>query len=264
MVSLSRFLISPDSPLKAQGTITLAGREAHHLIHVRHLGPGDLVELIDGSGRVARARVIWIDRRQVGLDIIEIQRQEDDCLPIELIVALPKKNRMDWIIEKATELGVQTIRPVVTEHTVVKLDNKRAERRLERWKEIARQALKQCRGGLPPVIYPLLPLKQSLDNGPGAGAKLLLWESERLQTLYSAWRDQAKAIPVTIIVGPEGGLSKEEVVICRDAGFIPATMGLRILRSETAAIGAVAALAAYMLSDLEQQRGGPSDIPCHN
>ncbi|NIA08801.1 MAG: 16S rRNA (uracil(1498)-N(3))-methyltransferase [Nitrospiraceae bacterium] len=246
---LSHFLIPADIPLKPQTTITLAGQEAHHLLHVRHLGPGDLVNLIDGYGRIAKAKIIWANGGQAGLNIIEVWRQQGDCLPIKLIVALLKGNHMDWVVEKATELGVQSIYPVITEHTVVKLDNKKAGRRLGRWEEIARQALKQCRGGLLPAIYPLVSLKDALKRSPCDGAKVLLWESERLRSLYSAWKNQAKATPITIVVGPEGGLSPKEVLACRDTGFISATMGPRILRSETAAIAAVAALAAYMLSD---------------
>ena len=251
-MSLSCFLIPVGTPLEKRGTVILTGREAHHLLHARHLGPGSFVRLIDGFGRVAKAEVVWAKGSQAGLNIMEVRRQQKDCLPIELIVALLKGNRMDWMIQKATELGVQSIHPVISRYTVVKVDNEKAGRRLGRWKEIARQALKQCRGSLLPAIYPPVPLKEALEKIPHAGAKILLWESERLRSLFSAWRDQARALPAIIVVGPEGGLSREEVLACKNAGFLSATMGLRTLRSETAAIGAVAALAAIMLSDLEE------------
>jgi 16S rRNA (uracil1498-N3)-methyltransferase len=253
-MSLARFLISSDALSRAQGTLTLTGREAHHLTHVRRLGPGSLVKLIDGSGLVAKAKVIQVNGTEVGLHIMEVLEQQNDCLPIKLIVALLKGDRMGWMIQKATELGVQTICPIITRHTVVKVDAEKTGRYLVRWKEIARQALKQCKGSLVPTIYPVVSLKEALEKVSYARAKILLWESEKRRSLFSAWRDQGNATPVAVIAGPEGGFSSEEILACKGAGFSTATMGTRTLRSETAAIGAVAALAAMMTSDLEEKR----------
>jgi 16S rRNA (uracil1498-N3)-methyltransferase len=218
------------------------------------LGPGSLVELIDGSGVVAKAKIIRVNGAEAGLQIMEVSEQQNDCLPINLIVALLKGDRMGWMIQKATELGVQTICPVITQHTVVKIYAKKTGRHLVRWKEIAGQALKQCRGNLAPTIHPVVSLKEILGKVSYAGAKILLWESEKKRSLFSAWRDQGNVTPVTVIVGPEGGLSREEILACKREGFSTATMGKRTLRSETAAIGAVAALAAMMTSGLEKKR----------
>jgi 16S rRNA (uracil1498-N3)-methyltransferase len=253
-MSLVRFLISSDALSKARSTLTLTGKEAHHLRRVRRLGPGSLVELIDGSGVVAKAKIIRVNRTEVGLHIVEVSEQQNDCLPIKLIVPLLKGDRMRWMIQKATELGVQTICPVITQHTVVKVDVEKTGRHLVRWKEIAGQALKQCRGSLAPTIHPVILLEEILGKVSYAGAKILLWESEKKRSLFSAWRDQGNVTPVTIIVGPEGGFSREEILACKGAGFYTATMGRRTLRSETAAIGAVAALAAMMTSGLEEKR----------
>ncbi len=215
------------------------------MTRVRRLGPGNLVELIDGSGVVAKAKIIRVNRTEVGLHIVEVSGQQNDCLPINLIVALLKGDRMGWMIQKATELGVQTICPVITKHTVVKVDPEKTDRHLVRWKEIAGQALKQCKGSLVPTIYPVVSLEDALEK-VSSGAKILLWESEKKRSLFSAWRDQGNNTPVAVIAGPEGGFSREEILACKGAGFFTVTMGRRTLRSETAAIGAVAALAAMM------------------
>jgi 16S rRNA (uracil1498-N3)-methyltransferase len=252
-MSIARFLISSDVLSGAQRTIILTGREAHHLIHVRRLGLGSLVELIDGSGMIAKAKVIRINGTEAGLHITEVLEQQNDCLPIMLIVALLKGNRMGWMIQKATELGVQTIYPVITRHTVVKLTAEETGRHLVHWNEVAVQALKQCKGSRAPTICPVVSLEEALKKISYARAKILLWESEKTCSLFSAWKDQGNATPVVVIAGPEGGFSREEILACRGAGFSTATMATRTLRSETAAIGAVAALAAMMTSGLEER-----------
>jgi 16S rRNA (uracil1498-N3)-methyltransferase len=253
-MSLARFLISSDVLSRAQSTLILTGREAHHLTHVRRLGPGSLIELIDGSGVIAKAKVIRINGAEVGLHIVEVSEQQNDCLPITLIVALLKRDRMAWMIQKSTELGIQTIHPVITQHTVVKVDTEKTGRHLVRWKEIARQALKQCKGSRVPTIYPVVSLEEALEKVSYARAKILLWESEKTCSLFSAWRGQGNATPVAVIAGPEGGFSREEILTCKGAGFSTATMGKRTLRSETAAVGAVAALSAMIISGLEKKR----------
>jgi 16S rRNA (uracil1498-N3)-methyltransferase len=252
-MSIARFLISSDVLSRAKSTIILTGREAHHLIRVRCLGPGSLVELIDGSGIIAKAKVIRVNGIEAILHIVEVLEQQNDCLPIMLIVALLKGTRMGWMIQKVTELGVRTICPVITRYTVVKLAAEKTDRHLVRWKEIARQTLKQCKGSRVPTIYPAVSLEEALRKISCAKAKILLWESEKTCSLFSAWKDQGNATPVAVIVGPEGGFSREEILICKGAGFSTATMGTRILRSETAAIGAVAAMAAMMTSGLEER-----------
>lgn len=252
-MSLPRFLIPTDAVVKSQTGFILTGREAHHLLRVRRLRPGNLVKLIDGSGRVAKAAIVWEDGTRVGLDVEDVRKQQEDCLLIELIVALLKSDRMNWMIQKVTELGVHTICPVITRRSVSRLYGDKAEKRLARWKEIARQTLKQCNGGLAPTIYPPVPLKDALGRVSRAGAKILLSESEEKRSLFSAWKNQGNVTPVAVVVGPEGGLSEEEVLACERAGFCSAGMGPRTLRAETAAISAVAALAAMMTSGLEEK-----------
>lgn len=250
-MSLTRFLISSDALSKVKGTLILTGREAHHLTRVRRLGPGSLVELIDGSGLIAKAKIIKVNKTEAGLRIVEVSERQNDCLPIKLIVPLLKGDRMRWMIQKATELGVQTICPVITQHGVVKVDIEKTCRHLLRWNEIAVQALKQCRGSRAPTIHQVIPLEEILDKTSDGESKILLWESEKNRSLFSAWRDQRNVTPVNIMIGPEGGFSGEEILACEKAGFYTATMGRRTLRSETAAIGATAALAAMMTSGLE-------------
>ena len=252
-MTLTRFLISSDVLSKAKSTLTLTGKEAHHLTRVRRLGPGSLVELIDGSGLVARAKIIQVNKTEADLRIMEVSKQQNDCLPIKLIVPLLKGDRMSWMIQKATEFGVQTICPVITQHSVVKVDIEKTRRHLVRWNEIALQALKQCRGSLAPTIHPVIRMEEIFEKTSHGESKILLWESEKNRSLFSAWKEQGNVTPVNIIVGPEGGFSGEEILVCEKAGFYTATMSRRTLRSETAAIGAAAALAAMMNSGLEEK-----------
>jgi 16S rRNA (uracil1498-N3)-methyltransferase len=170
-----------------------------------------------------------------------------------LVVAMLKANRMSWMIQKATELGVKAIYPVITHYSVIKVDTEKASTYLNRWKSIALQSLKQCRGNFLPIIHSPDSLERTLKKVSCAKAKIVLWEQEKKRSLFSAWNEQGNDIPVSIIAGPEGGFSREEITACRDAGFSSATMGKRTLRSETAAIGAVAAITAIMTFGLEKE-----------
>jgi 16S rRNA (uracil1498-N3)-methyltransferase len=248
-MGVRHFSIKGEGLRKHPATLTLTGGEAHHILRVLRLGPGSIVNLVDDTGTVAGARILWEDGRTLGMELTGAGTPTEDRLPVELVVGLLKKSRMDWLIQKATELGAAAIRPVTTEHTVVKIHDDDSERRVARWREIARQALKQCRGHLAPTIHPLTPLHNVLEDSPGHGAKLVLWESEKRKGLLSAWREQGNTVPLTIVVGPEGGFSMKEIAACEKAGFHRASLGSRTLRAETAAIAALGAAMATMAGE---------------
>jgi len=251
-MGLPHFVVEIELQGSTPSRFILEGSEAHHLTRVLRLGPGDLVRLVDGRGGIAVARIVGEQGQAVALEIVETGRPQEDRLPVDIIVGVLKGERMDWLIQKATELAVRAVHPVLMEHTVVRMDSKRASGRLFRWRQIARQALKQCRGLVAPVVYPVIALEEALSETPRSAAKMVFWECEGEQDLVSAWREQACAVPVTLVIGPEGGLSSAELQSCRGAGFRTASLGRRTLRAETAAIAGIAVLGALM----EWREGG--------
>lgn len=247
------FVVKTAAPLLAGEHITLTGGEAHHIKNVLRLKIGDLANLINTSGIKAMARIANIGQDSVTMELLENSDYHDDRLPIELIAAVIKGDKMSWLVQKAAELGVTAIRPVLTEHTVVRLSGKEREQKAARWREIALQTLKQCKGVIIPEIYPAVALKEAVfrpDNETDPKALILLDEKYRGNGLIEVWEGLNRPVAgVTILTGPEGGLSKEETDMCKDAGFVQASLGPRILKAETAAIAAISILSALILHD---------------
>ncbi|MBS3916735.1 MAG: 16S rRNA (uracil(1498)-N(3))-methyltransferase [Sulfuritalea sp.] len=228
-------------PLVSRGMTELPPAMAHHASRVLRLGAGDEVTLFNGEGGECPGRIEEVGRGvRVRLgDWRDIERES----PLELVLAqaLPSGDKMDWIVQKAVELGAARIQPLSAARSVVKLSGERAERRVEHWRQVAIAACEQCGRNRLPLIEPILDLRQWLggrvqDNGisclmlaPGA--------TQRPRELAGARR-------LILLVGPEGGLSEEEASMASSAGFAGLSLGPRILRTETAGTAALAALGA--------------------
>ncbi|NDY43094.1 16S rRNA (uracil(1498)-N(3))-methyltransferase, partial [Dissulfurirhabdus thermomarina] len=177
-----RFFLLPEGTRPGpDGTVALAGEEAVHLRRVLRLREGDRVHLADGTGWRAPARVRRIgagrgNGPRVVLELAGPAEEVDDLVPVHLLVAVLKKEAMDWLVQKAAELGAARLQPVVTARTVVRLDSSRAGARLERWRGLARQALKQCRGGRVTEVAPVAPLEAALAACAGLPGRFFLWE----------------------------------------------------------------------------------------
>ncbi|UKL14505.1 16S rRNA (uracil(1498)-N(3))-methyltransferase [Dissulfurimicrobium hydrothermale] len=246
------FAVKGVLPLLIGERVALTGKEAHHMKDVLRLGPGDLVNLIDAAGYKAMARIMTIDTESVVLEVLEDATFQDDRLPIELIASIIKSDKMDWLIQKATELGVTAIRPVLTAHTVVRLGVGRREQKVARWHEIAIQTLKQCKSLMPPKIHAITHLEDTLIEVCRASdpkALILLDEKYKDKGLIEVWNELNKPTKVVILTGPEGGLSDKETDMCKKAGFVQASLGSRILKAETAAVAAISILGALILHD---------------
>jgi len=236
---------------KGREPFTLRGREARHILRVLRLGPGDPLLLMDAEGRRCRALIL-----EAGIG--ELRVRALDFLPpatpspirIILCQALLKAGAMETVIRKATELGVSEILPFASRRTVVNLSRERAETRTQRWRQIAVEAAKQSDAALPPRIAPPLSWEQMLQRTYESPAiKLILWEGAKGTDLKDLLRG-SEPVPVVVgIVGPEGGFDPGEAMDAKDAGFVPVTMGARILRAETAAL-VLAALLQYEWGDL--------------
>ena len=232
-------------PLSAGATVQLPAETAHHAVNVLKVGAGDTAILFDGRGGQWRATLAMNGKPpkaalMATLETFDAQDNESP-LDITLVQALPAGDKMDWVVQKAVELGVARIQPVMARRSVVKLSGERAERRVAHWRGVVLAACEQSgRTRVPPVAEPC-----GLDEylaGPGAlgatGTGLLL-DPFASQTLTGLARVSQ---PVSVLIGPEGGLSAAERQLAQAAGYQPARMGPRVLRTETAAVVALALL----------------------
>ena len=235
-----------DLPLAAGGRITLPEIAGHHVARVLRLGAGDALTVFDGRGGEYRATLVRVSRAAVEVDVgAHDPVDRESALAVELGQGICRGDRMDLVVQKATELGVAVIRPVVCERTVVKLDAARTERRLAHWRAIAVHAAQQSGRTRVPELAEVEGLGTFLargGNGPATGPAFVL--SPRTGASLSDLAPPVPGEPVRLLVGPEGGLSPREVERAGGAGFTGLRLGPRVLRTETAALVALAALQA--------------------
>jgi 16S rRNA (uracil1498-N3)-methyltransferase len=230
----------------SEGPRVLREAAYHHLARVLRVRVGDEITLFDGAGNEAEARVARIWPTEILCTVGAVRGSAPAPVALTLIVGLLKGEKMDWVVQKATELGVARICPAECAHAVVKVaDEKRAGRRA-RWEKIAGEAARQCGRADVPEVAELRELGVALALGPGW--RVLLHEAERQATLRRVL-PAPRPLEVTVAVGPEGGFAPAEVALGRAAGYQVVGFGPRILRAETAALAAVAVL-GYALGDL--------------
>jgi len=225
-----------DAELSPQGTLLLPDDAAHHAARVLRLREGDPVLLFDGRGGEYEARLSMPRRGQVLAEVgARRDLERESPLAVTLVQAVSSGEKMDFTIQKAVELGVAAIQPVLTEKSVVRLSAEREAKKLAHWRRVAIAACEQCgRNRIPEIRDPV-----ALERyRPGAGSKILLSPSGP-----GKLADLAKG-PVLLAAGPEAGFSDGEEQFLLRAGFQPVRLGPRILRTETAALAALAALNA--------------------
>jgi len=231
-------LFSP-VPLRPERCFTLDAGQTRYLTRALRLRSGDELTVFDGSGGAYLATIIRIDKS--GVDIRTgalLSASTESSLRIRLLQGLSKGDRMDTVVQKATELGVQRISPLLTSHSVVKLEGKRASRRREHWQKIAQSACEQCGRNIVPVIDGTVSLNDWFDqNRDDAGTQLILCP-EGNTPLSSV---DAPRQGLTLLIGPEGGFSRSEYECAAAAGFIDVSLGPRVLRTETATLAVVSA-----------------------
>lgn len=238
--------------------VTFDRDETRHLARVLRLRPGDTIVASDGSGRDLTVRLETIGETATGTVLGVTAGAPESPLRLTLLQGIPKGDKMETIVRAATELGVARVWPVVAERTVVRLEPGRWRERARRWQRVAREATKQCgRTVIPEVDIPR-PLAEWLDRlEPPAPAelRLCLWEGEapplhHILAPQPRVLDRApRATDALLLIGPEGGLAREEVERARAHGFVVTSLGRRILRTETAG-PAVAAILQWTLGDL--------------
>src|SRR4030043_45161 len=231
---MPRFYV-PQPQIKNE-MLRIEGDEVRHIRRVLRLKAGDEIIVFDGSGKEYEGTIV--EERPFSV-VIRIQNifssKRESHLEITLAQSLLKGEKMDYLIQKGTELGVKEIIPFFSSRSVPILEKSRRLKRRYRWERIAIEASKQCGRGVIPKIEPLQDYSEMLQNIPPDFLRLILWEKEgaRLKEVLAGLKEKVK---ILFIVGPEGGLSQEEVVHAKEKSFIPITLGKRILRSETASL----------------------------
>ena len=228
---LSRFFI--DAPLSL-GEHELPEAQAHYIGRVLRMAEGDALQLFDGSGNEFRGTLLEVGKKRVVVRLDEsFAGQVESPLQIHLGQGLSRGERMDWAIQKATELGVNEITPIFSERCEVRLKDERADKRLAHWRQVAVSACEQCGRSRVPMIHPPLMLADWTKQTQ-ADLKLVL------HPVAEPLESHAKPATLAFLIGPEGGLSDAEVAQAHAAGFLPARLGPRVLRTETAPVVALA------------------------
>ena len=227
-------------PLTSGQTLALPPGPARHVQVLRHQ-PGDVLTLFDGRGGEYTATVERMGRSEVTVQVgAHDPVEREAALAVHLAVGMPANERMDWLVEKAMELGVASIQPLVTAHSVLRLSGERAQKKQAHWQAIAIAACEQCGRNRVPPVYPVLGLQDWLGAQPAAAAGDGRWLLSFVpETRPAAEAAGAALRALTVLSGPEGGLQASEEQAALDAGFQAVTLGPRVLRAETAALAAL-------------------------
>ena len=238
-----------DIPLHRGESLLLPERAARHA-QVLRLQPGDAITLFNSSGGEFSATIERMGRSEVQARVgthEPIEREANRS--VHLVMGMPANERMDWLVEKATELGAASITPLMAERSVLRLKGERADKKLAHWRGVAMAACEQCGRNRLPLLHEVASFNDWVAALPAATAgtpRLLLSLRPGTQALSQAIAAFGNGAPVTLLSGPEGGLSAAEEDAAVASGFVPVNLGPRVLRAETAPL---ACLALLTLSD---------------
>jgi 16S rRNA (uracil1498-N3)-methyltransferase len=234
-----------DLPLHTGESLALPERAARH-VQVLRLQPGDAITLFNGQGGEFEARIERMGRSDVQVMIHAHRAVERETRrAVHLVMGMPANERMDWLVEKATELGAAGITPLMADRSVLRLKGERADKKLAHWRGVAMAACEQCGRNRLPLMQEVAAFGDwvaALPAPAAAAPRLLLSLRADAQPLAQALASVDKAAPVTLLSGPEGGLSTAEEDAALARGFVPVTLGARTLRAETAPLACLALL----------------------
>jgi 16S rRNA (uracil1498-N3)-methyltransferase len=248
---MQRFFLPPDQT--SGDLLTLEDREAHHALHVVRLRPRETVVVLNGQGERIRCEAADLERRRVRLRVIEREKVPSRDRPVTLIQAVPKGKTFDTIVQKATELGVGRIIPLLSQRVVSQIDEERGHTKLDHWRAIAIESIKQCGAPWLPALDIPISLPALLPVLGPAVLKIVasLRPNARhpRKVIESAFAEAAAASPgeIQVWIGPEGDFTDEELATLESAGVQPITLGSLVLRADTAAI--------YVMSILNYEAG---------
>jgi 16S rRNA (uracil1498-N3)-methyltransferase len=229
--------------------LKIEGDEVKHIRKVLRLKAGDEISVFDGLGREFEGAIVEEGLSSIVIGIKNVHSSIGDSpLQVTLAQSLLKGEKMDYLIQKATELGVEEIVPFLSSRSIPLLEKPKRLKRLQRWKRIAVQASKQCGRGVVPEIQSLQNYSEMLQKAVPDSLCLILWEREGVKLKKLLERSE-KRKKIFFVVGPEGGFSEGEVDEAKEAGFTPVTLGRRLLRAETASLCFLSIL-QYELGDM--------------
>lgn len=237
-MSAARFYCSP--PLLTGNTLELPPEAAHHANRVLRLRVNDPVQIFDGEGHALDAIISEISGKRVVLGKPKPCAAEmPPPLHIVLAQALCSSEKMDWVVQKATELGAAEIQPVQTQRSVAKLSAERIEKRTEHWRSVTIAACEQCGRNTLPKVHAPQELSSWLVQLRGTPSAKFILQTEGTAIFQQQPHPQNKVI---LLIGPEGGFSAAEITMAHQVGFVPILLGSRVLRTETAALAGITAL----------------------
>ena len=237
--------IFTNSPLAVGSQCQLDDNAANHVGRVLRMQAGQALLLFNGDGHDYHATITEAGKKHVLVAVTEAAGNETES-PLRVVLAqtLSKGDRMDYAVQKAVEMGVSEIVPLTTERCDVKLKGDREDKRLRHWQQVAISAAEQCGRARVPDIQPVMTVQQWLEHARACDLRLVLHHrTERsLNTLE-------KPSSIALMIGPEGGLTAEEIALAEDNGFLPVALGPRVLRTETAPVAAIA-LCQWLWGDI--------------
>ncbi|MCK8826973.1 16S rRNA (uracil(1498)-N(3))-methyltransferase [Natroniella acetigena] len=244
---MHHFFVEPSA--MTDGQVTITGQDVRHITRSLRLDSGDKISVADGAGKK-----YIVELTELTEQFVKGKVQQDFVADVEpatkvtLVQGLPKSKKMDLIAQKTTELGIEQIIPVETERSIVKLKPSKAKRRQKRWQKIAKEAAKQSGRAKIPEVKELTDFEEMLSLAVEYDLALIPWEEEEA-SLKEVIVGNNKVEQVMIVIGPEGGFSKQEVERAKEAGIKSVSLGSRILRTETAGLATLSML-LYQTGDL--------------
>ena len=227
-------------------TVVITGEDAHHAVRVMRMRTGDRFICSNGADREALVEIVSADPHAVTARVIEERSMTaEPGVNVWIAQSLPKSDKMEFVIQKCTEIGAVRFIPFISERTVVQYDVKKEEKRLERWRKIAKEAAEQAQRNRVPEIRSLSSWEQMLELAKQADLALICHEKEETMNLrgvlarFLTGKKQARAPMVLLAIGPEGGFTEREAAEAETAGFVPVRLGRTVLRTETAAMVAL-------------------------
>jgi 16S rRNA (uracil1498-N3)-methyltransferase len=226
--------------------VRLARDESHHLLHVLRAGVGDRLLVFDGCGREVAGRItVVLERGEAEVEIVAELEARADMLNVELVQAIPKQGRMEFVLQKATELGAAAVRPIVTERTIVRIkESRQAQKKAERWRGVLLAAAKQCGVARIPRLNPIESFESFLAVRNPSDSLLICSLEDNARPLKDVLNGfgHPHAQALQVLVGPEGDFTPAEYERALVAGAIPVTLGNLVLRSDTAPLYILSAI----------------------
>lgn len=255
---MDRFFVEPSQLNLEDKTLYIDGEDVKHISKVLRYGQGDEIEVCDSNGHEYICRIESVDKSRIDLSIVdEVDINRESRIRVSLYQGVPKSTKMEIILQKLTEAGVDEIVLVNTKRSVVNIKGDKADKKLDRWERIIYEAAKQCKRGIIPKLRGILSFKEALEDMGKNDINICPYEVEKSLGIKEALQtgqvkkilENKDEVRVGIFIGPEGGFAEEENEMVKAAGIASVTMGPRIFRTETASIVATA-ITLYELGDI--------------